>query len=231
MEAHFTWFTLLGVSHEYTHVALALLATGLIVLFSLVGRLALGSGEAAIVPASRFSIKGTFEAITEFILALCTMLFGEDGDRKLYVPLFGAVFFYIFLNNIIGLLPGFGASTQNINTGLAVGLFSFVIYNILGLREHGLAYLKHFLGPVAFLAPLMLVIELISHLIRPLTLGLRLSANMTGDHTVLGIFLELAPWGVPVIFYGLGLFVCFMQAFIFTFLSMIYVMLATAHDH
>jgi F-type H+-transporting ATPase subunit a len=222
---------MMGIEHELTHVALALFATAVIVVLSFVARFALGTGEAAVLPASKFSLKGIFEAVVDFMLALCNMLFGEAADTKLYVPLFGAVFIYIFVSNVIGLFPGFGASTQNINTGLAVGLFSFVVYHYLGVKEHGWAYLKHFLGPVVFLAPLMFVIEMISHLIRPLTLGLRLSANMTGDHTVLSIFLDLAPWGVPVVFYALGLFVCFMQAFIFTFLSMIYVMLAISHDH
>ena len=117
------------------------------------------------------------------------------------------------------------------NTAFAIGIFIFFTYNFLGIKENGLAYLKHFLGPMLLLAPLMLPLEIISHVVRPMSLGLRLSGNMTGDHTVLGIFLDLVPYVVPVIFYGLGTFVSFVQAFVFTLLSMIYIAMATAHDH
>lgn len=211
------------------HVYIGFVVTGLIVLLSVTARVALGNGESAIVPASRFGVKGFFEMIVEFINSLVGMVMGDHGHK--FVPLFAAVFFYIFINNILGLVPGWGAATANMNTALAVGLFVFVTYNFLGIKENGLAYLKHFLGPMLLLAPLMLPLELISHVVRPMSLGLRLSGNMTGDHTVLGIFLELVPYVIPVIFYGLGTFVSFVQAFVFTLLSMIYIAMATAHDH
>jgi F-type H+-transporting ATPase subunit a len=117
------------------------------------------------------------------------------------------------------------------NTTISVGIFSFLLYNLEGLRTNGLGYLKHFLGPVLWLAPLMVIIEVISNLVRPMSLGIRLFGNMTGDHTVLSIFLNLVPIGVPIIFYALGLFVCLVQAFIFSLLSMVYLSMATAHDH
>ncbi len=227
---HFSWVQLIpGVGHEYVHVATAILVTALIIVLSLTGRLALGNGEAAIAPSGRFSLKGFFEVIVEFIDSLIMMVLGEEG--RIYIPLFASIFFYIFLSNVMGLFPGLSASTSNMNTAFAVGMFSFLTYNFLGLKEHGIAYFKHFLGPLIWLAPLMLPIEIISNIVRPVSLGLRLSGNMTGDHTVLGIFLDLVPIGVPIIFYGLGAFVCFVQAFVFTLLSMIYVMMATAHDH
>ena len=91
--------------------------------------------------------------------------------------------------------------------------------------------MKHFLGPVLWLAPLMLIIEIISHIIRPLTLGLRLANVMTGDHTVLTVFLNLFPVGPAIPFYALGMMVCVIQAFVFTLLSMVYIALATASDH
>lgn len=122
-------------------------------------------------------------------------------------------------------------ATDNINTTLTLGLFIFIVYNYFGFREHGIHYLKQFMGPLLLLAPLMVIIEVISHLVRPMSLGLRLQGNMMGDHTVLGIFLDLVPYGLPIVFYGLGLFVCFMQAFVFTMLSMIYVSMAISHDH
>lgn len=226
---HFTWFDLAHVPHELLHVYIGAVVAGLIVLLSVSARVALGNGEAAVIPANRFSIKGFFEVIVEFINSLVGTVMGDHNDHL--VPLFASIFCFIFFNNIFGLIPGMAAATSNMNTALAVGLFVFVTYNFLGIKENGLAYLKHFLGPMLVLAPLMLPLEIISHVVRPMSLGLRLSGNMTGDHTVLGIFLELVPYGIPVIFYGLGTFVCFVQAFVFTLLSMIYIAMATAHDH
>lgn len=227
---HFSWTHLIpGVTHENTHVATAILSAGIIGTFALVGRMALGNGETAVTPAGRFSIKGFFEVITEFIVSLSDMVMGEEGRK--YVPMFGAIFLYIWISNLIGLIPGMTPSTDNINTTIGLGLFSFVAYNYFGIREHGLAYLKHFLGPVWWLAWLMVLIEIVGHVIRPLTLGLRLAGNISADHTVLSIFLDIAPWGVPAIFYGMGIFVASMQAFVFTILSMIYVSMAIAHEH
>jgi F-type H+-transporting ATPase subunit a len=105
------------------------------------------------------------------------------------------------------------------------------MYNYYGIKENGWVYLKHFLGPMIYLAPLMLVIEIISHLVRPISLSLRLFWNMTGDHLVLGIFTDLTHIIIPVLFVGLGLFVSFLQAFIFTILSSIYISLSIAHEH
>lgn len=227
---HFNWLQLIpAVGHDYIHVATAMLVTLFIVLLSLMGRLALGNGEAAVAPAGKFSLKGVLEMCTEFIVGLIDMVVGERG--RVFVPLFGAIFVYILLNNLFGLIPGMTPATDNANTTIAVGLFVFVAYNFLGIKENGMSYLKHFLGPMLILAPLMLPIEIISHAVRPISLGLRLAGNMTGDHTVLGIFLHLTKVFIPVIFYGLGLFVCTVQAFVFTLLSMVYVSMATAHDH
>ena len=227
---HFNWLQLVpGVGHDYIHVATAMTVTLLIILFSLIGRMALGNGEAAIQPAGKLSIKGVFEVCVEFIIGQLDMVVGIRG--RIYIPLFGSIFIYILLNNLFGLLPGMTPATDNLNTTLAVGLFVFVAYNFLGIKEHGISYLKHFLGPMLILAPLMLPIELISHIVRPISLGLRLQGNMVGDHTVLSIFLDLTKVFIPIIFYGLGLFVCIVQAFVFTLLSMVYVSMATAHDH
>ena len=226
---HFNW-TQLVVEHDMVHVATMAVTTGFMVLLSLSARLALGHGERAVIPAGRFSLKGLFEVLTEFIVSLCDMMIGEKGRH--FVPLFASLFLFILINNLFGLLPGMTPATDNMNTTFAIGVFSFFIYNIYGIKEHGLAYVKQFLGPLVLLTPLMLVIELISHIVRPISLGLRLQGNMLGDHTVLGIFLDLLPYtGIPVIFYMLGLFVCFMQAFVFTMLSMIYVSMAISHDH
>lgn len=231
---HFSWLQLFpNVTHETLHVATALLSAVLLVILAFVGRMALGKGDEAVAPASSFSVKGVMEMITEFITDLAELIIGDDGKK--FVPMFAAVFFYILINNMMGLIPGLSPSTDNLNTTVALGLLSFLVYNYYGVREHGVAYLKHFAGPVLWLAPLMVAIELVSHMIRPLSLGLRLQGNMMADHTVVAVFVDLfhGMWFIPIpaIFYGMSIFVSFMQAFVFTMLSMIYISMAIAHDH
>ncbi len=227
---HFTWSQLLpGVGHQYAHVATLFLVTILIAVMGMVARVSLGNGETAVIPTGKFSLRGMFEFFTEYIGGLAEQIIGHHG--RVFAPYFASVFTFILINNLVGLIPGMTPATDNFNTTFAFGVFSFLAYNAIGLKEGGLGYLKHFLGPVLWLAPLMLIIELISHFIRPLTLGLRLANVMTGDHTVLSVFLGLAPFGPAIPFYAMGLLVCTIQAFVFTLLSMVYVALATAHDH
>ena len=219
-----------GVGVEYEHVATnAMVVAGLIV-FGFVARSSMKKkGDAAVTPDGHLSARGIFEMIVEFIQGLVDMVIGHHGRK--FTPFFAAIFTFVFANNLVGVLPGMTPATEQINTTLAMGTFMFLVYNFLGIKENGLAYLKHFLGPLLWLAPLMVVIELISHIVRPLSLGLRLANVMTGDHTVVGIFTDLVPLALPIPFYLLGMFVCFVQAFVFTLLSMVYIALATAHDH
>ncbi len=227
---HFNWTQLIpGVGHHYAHVATLVIVTSLIMILGFAARLSLGKGEASIIPAGKVSIRGFFELLTDYIYTLSTQVIGQHG--RAFAPYFAAIFTFILINNFIGLIPGMTPATENFNTTFAFGMFSFLAYNFVGLKEGGMGYLKHFLGPVLVLAPLMLIIELISHFIRPLTLGLRLANVMTGDHTVLAVFLDLFPVGPSIPFYLLGMLVCTIQAFVFTLLSMVYVALATAHDH
>lgn len=225
-----------GVDHAHVHVATAAIVTLGLIAFSIAGRLALGKGEAAVMPAGHFSIKGLFEALTEFIASLTEMVIGKGNDK--YVPLFASIFTFILINNLVGLLPGMTPATENFNTTFAVGIFSFLVYNYVGIRDKGFKYYEDFTGhlPLSFiwLWPLMLVIEILSHVFRPVSLGLRLAGNMTGDHAVVGVFLDILPapfvYFVPIVFYSLGLLVCFIQAFVFTLLSMTYVMMAQPHE-
>lgn len=244
MEAHFSWYGYLiskspelaekvehlGVSHDsVVAICGSLVVTLFIIVLSLVGKMALGTGEDAVKPAGKFTIKGFFEAFTEFINSVIDMVIGHHGRPML--PLFGAIFFFIVFNNLIGLLPGFPAATSNMNATISLGIFSFVVYNSYGFKHGGLHYLAHFAGPVWWMAWLLLPIELISHFVRPFSLGIRLGVNMQADHTILGTFIDLTKVGIPVIFYGMGTFVSILQAFVFTMLSMVYVMMATADDH
>ena len=228
---HFNWTQLIpGVGHHYIHVATLIVSAIILIVLGLWARAALNFGGMSSEPAKKFGMKAVFEAIVDFIVSISDMVIGEEGRK--YVPMFASIFLFVLINNFLGLVPGMTPATDNINTTIALGIFVFFVYNFLGLKEHGILYLKQFLGPLLILAPLMVVIELMSHFVRPMSLGLRLQGNMMGDHTVLSLFLNLAPYyGLPVIFYGLGLFVCFMQAFVFTMLTMIYVSLAISHDH
>lgn len=153
---------------------------------------------------------------------------GHHGRR--FVPLYGTFFIFILAANLIGLIPGFSPPTSNFNVTLALGMISFIAYNYYALKQQGLLkYLKHFVGPMVWLAPLMIPLELIDNLVRPFSLSLRLLGNMTGDHVVLEIFTDLTKVVIPVIFYFLGAFVSVVQAFVFTLLSMVYVSLAGGH--
>ncbi len=222
-----------GVTHETTHLAMGMAVGGVLIAGALAGRVALGSGEKAVAPAAKVSLKGFIELFLEFIIGLSDMVIGEEGRK--FVPMFSAVFIFVLMHNLCGILPGLTPATDNVNMTFALGLFIFITYNYYGIKEHGLPYLKHFLGPVLLLAPIMLPIELLGHVIRPLTLGLRLYGNIAADHAVVSVFVGMFEnfWFIPVpaIFYGMGLFVAGMQAFVFTMLSMIYVSMATAHDH
>jgi F-type H+-transporting ATPase subunit a len=231
---HFTWFEFIpGVTPETTHVAMGLSVGALLMGTAVLARVALGKGEAAIAPAGKFSLKGVFELLIEFIIGLSDMVIGEEGRN--FVPMFAAIFLFVLVHNLMGLLPGLVPATDNVNMTFALGIFMFLTYNYFGLKEHGVGYLKHFLGPVLWLFPIMLPIELLGHLIRPLTLGLRLYGNISADHEVISVFVGMFEklWFIPIpaIFYGMGFFVAGMQAFVFTMLSMIYVSMATSHDH
>jgi F-type H+-transporting ATPase subunit a len=226
----FNW-TQYAVGHENAHIATLGIASVASLTMGLIAKAQLGKGEQALVPAGKFSLRALFEVNVEFIHKLALSIIGKNGGK--YVPYFSALFGFIFLNNLIGVIPGMTPATENINTAFAFGVFSFLSYNFVGVKEGGSHYFAHFLGPIWWLAPLMLVIELVAHFIRPLTLGLRLSNVMTGDHTVLSVFLNIVPYPIliPIPFYILGLIVCFIQAFVFTLLSMVYIALAQASDH
>ncbi len=229
-------YTFLGQLEHSLHIKQHIITFALVsTLFVLVGvayRAKLSSIKNNIVPDRGITFRNVFEALGQFIYNLARNIMGEEEAKRYYTVIM-LLFTLVFLNNLVGLLPGFLPPTDNFNTTLALGLFVFIYYNIQGIRAQGVVgHIKHFMGPVWYLAVLIFPIELISHAVRPLSLGLRLKGNMEGDHLVLSIFSGLVPYIVPIPFYVIGLFVCFMQAFVFTLLTMVYISLATAHhDH
>lgn len=229
-EAQFSWFQFIpGLSSLENHVAAALFVSAILAIFGLLARFSLAGNKDYLVPPSKWSFLNFADVVSESLYKLTQTVLGHDA--KTYFPVIGSLFLYIFVNNLLGLIPGFSPATDNVNTTLACGIFMFLYYNYRGFRASGLAYLKHFFGPVWYMAWLLLPIELISHFVRPFTLALRLKGNMSGDHTVLAVFTNLAPYLVPVPVYFLGLLVCFLQAFIFAMLSMVYISMAKDSDH
>lgn len=228
-EGHaFTWLSALHLPAPENTLG-AVLVSGGLVAFGLAVRGKLANVDAAMEPEDGVTSRNVAEVFVEAIGGLAEGVIGHHWER--YVPLLAAFFAFILISNLLGLVPGFVPPTSNFNTTLGLGVVSFLAYNLYGLKENGGGYLKHFLGPVIFLAPLMLPIELFSHAFRPISLGIRLFANMFADHEVVGIFTTLTKAVIPVMFYVLGAFVCVVQAFVFTMLSAIYISLAVSHDH
>jgi F-type H+-transporting ATPase subunit a len=227
---HFSWLGYLFKAEEhYIHIYHAAFTAILLFALGIIVYLKLRKIDTAVVPGSKLGVVSVFEVVCESILGLMESIIGPEAKK--YFPMIGTLFIYIFINNLMGVIPGFLPPTDNINTTLSCGLIVFVYFNYVGIREQGVInYFKHFAGPVIFLAPLMLVIELIGIAVRPVSLALRLFGNITGDHMVLGIFSDLVPIGVPVLFLALGIFVSFIQAFVFSLLSTIYVSLALPHE-
>jgi F-type H+-transporting ATPase subunit a len=161
------------------------------------------------------------EITYDFVCASANEVAGPDGVR--YIPFFGTVFLFILAMNLLGLIPGFESPTMYpmVPLGLAIG--AFVLYHYAGIRKHRLGYVKQFLGPFWWLAWLMLPIELISQMARPLSLTVRLFANMFAGEQVYVTFVALTKIIIPVIFIGLHFFVGFLQAYIFMLLAMVYV--------
>jgi F-type H+-transporting ATPase subunit a len=173
---------------------------------------------------------GHFQQMLELVVGgLKTLLrdiIGHDGDRYLYI--IGSFAAFIFVSNIFGLFFFLQPPTSNPNTTFGLALCAFLYYNWQGIRSQGLGhYLKHFMGPMPLLAPLMIPIEIIGHLARILSLGMRLFGNIFGEHTATGIFMGMLPFVLPWPMMGLGIFGAFLQTFVFIMLTMVYIAGAT----
>jgi F-type H+-transporting ATPase subunit a len=206
--------TLLHVGSE---AASAIVYTWLvIVLLFVLSKLATGSMK--MVPSG---IQNFMEVVIDGVENMVLETMGPHG--RPYFPLIATLAIFILVSNLIGLIPGFYPPTANINTTAACAVIVFLSTHIVGLKQHGFHYLKHFLGPIWWLAPVMFFIEVIGHLSRPVSLTLRLFGNMNGHELVLMIFFGLAPFLVPLPMMLMGVLVSFIQAFVFMLLAMIYI--------
>jgi F-type H+-transporting ATPase subunit a len=214
------------------HVSNGILITLIILLLAVLGTSKLKGGELRdedLVPDAKLTIRNLMELMITALRGVMKDSLGDAAPRFLY--LIGTFAFFILFSNLSGLVPGFLPPTDNINTTLALALVVFFAYNAYGIKEHGVVkYAAHFCGPFWWLAWLMLPIEIISHLARPMSLSLRLFGNIMGDHLVGAIFFMLAPLVVPVFTSVLGLFVSFVQTFVFILLAMVYISGAIAHE-
>jgi F-type H+-transporting ATPase subunit a len=221
MEAHEFYFLnellkIVGLgafAQHYNHV----IHSWFVVLLLIVGSLLLGKGIRLVPRKKQDFLELIIGGLEDFMVSIT----GPEG--RLFFPYIATLFLYILVSNLLGLVPGFFSPTANINTTLSMALCTFVITHAIGIKFHGIKYLKHFIGPVWVLAPLMIIIELIGHLARILSLSIRLFGNIFAKEQILAIFFALAGFfliPLPILF--LGILVSFIQALVFTLLSIVY---------
>lgn len=230
MQSHFTYLSYFIESPDWQKFVMALILGGALAWFakSSSAKLAAAGAENLIVPAAKPSAFGVFDFFLEAFVAFHDSILGKENRR--YVPFCGSLFLFVLLANFLGLVPGMPAITTTVWVNVGLALVVFFVFNAQGVKAHGIkGYLKHFCGPILWLAPLMFPLEIFSTALRILTLNLRLYWNISADHILLGVITDLAP-GVPIIFYVMGTLVCFMQALVFTLLTMIYILIATSHE-
>jgi len=218
-------FELIGLkhfAHAYPHVYYSW-----VVMAFLVGVGYLASKKTGMVPAK---MQNLFEIVVSGIEEFMVTVTGEEG-RWLF-PIAATVFLYIFICNLAGLIPGFFPPTASLNTTLSCALVVVFYTHVIGVKYHGAKYIKHFLGPVWWMIPIILPIEIIGHLARILSLSFRLFGNMMGHELVLGILFFLAgAFLAPLPIMALGIFVSLVQAFVFFLLSIMYFTGAMEHAH
>lgn len=209
-------------AHAYPHVVYSWL-----VMLILIVAAKLATRTIQMVPSGG---QNFFEAVLGGFEEFAVDVMGEHG--RPYFPIVATLFLYILVMNWIGLVPGMLSSTSNVNTPLSMALSVFVITIFVGVKTHGVGYIKHFTGPFWWLAPLMLPIEIIGFLARVVSLTLRLFGNVMGEDLVMIIlFLLAGSFLAPLPMMLLGLFTCFVQAFIFSLLTMLYLAGALEHAH
>jgi F-type H+-transporting ATPase subunit a len=174
-------------------------------------------------------LQHVFEGAHGFVEGQSQEIIGHHSER--YTPFLMTLTFFILISNLLGLIPGFESPTAVPVVPLGCAVCAFVYYQSQGFRQHGIAYLKHFMGPMWWLAIIMVPIEIISHLARMLSLTVRLYANMFAGDMVTWVFFSLVPVGVPIIFLALHLGVSLLQTYIFVLLTMVYLSGAVAEKH
>jgi F-type H+-transporting ATPase subunit a len=214
------------VTLEFT--AMMVFVIALVLLVALVVRARVSRTKEALVPEGRLTLTSFVENFVEVFYGTLKNTVGAK-DAKHFLPLIGTCAVFIFFSNALALIPGFAAATSNFNVTFACGIVIFFATHYYGFKRTGVAYLKHFVGPFWWLAWLIGPVEVISNLIRPATLGLRLAMNMYLDHLLVGAFTNLIAILVPVAIMTIGVVVILVQTYVFCLLSTIYISLAIEH--
>ncbi|MCX8030507.1 MAG: F0F1 ATP synthase subunit A [Thermodesulfovibrionales bacterium] len=210
-----------------TYVSYSWLAMGFLTAVSLAVK-----NKLSLIPKG---VQNVMEVFAEFFLSTANNNIGHHYGEKFY-PLLGTIFLYIVTCNLFGLIPYFDSPTSNINTTASMALPVFLLYQFYGFKVHGIGYIKHFLGPLRSPAAIpfmifMFFLELIGHLVRPVTLSVRLFGNMMAKHVLLTILGILAPVIIPVAILGLGTLIGFVQGYVFMLLTTLYLAGAVEEAH
>ena len=178
-----------------------------------------------------FSLRNMMELYTTFIYNLAASNIGKK-DAKGFFWLLGGLFIYILFNNLVGTMPFGVPATQSISNNFSMAIVVLVIFVGIGIKRTGMGFFKHMAGPIWWIAPLIFVIEAFgTFIVRPLTLSIRLTGNINGDHKVMEVAYSLFEYVLPATTLVLGTFVSFIQAFVFTILTVVYIQLSVADHH
>jgi len=203
------------------HVSNAIVVVVLLMIVARLGTRGLRKDQKKyFVPEAKLTFRTAGEMIVEGILKIVKDNMGPRGPE--FMMIIGTLALFIFVSNVLGIIPGFHSPTETLNTTGACAITVFCLTHYYGFREHGIKYLKQFTGPIIWLAPLMIPIELIGHFVRPVSLSIRLFGNIFGDHYVVGVVFGLVPFLLPLPMMVLGLFVAIVQTLVFILLSMAY---------
>ncbi len=217
---------------EATHAAEPLVASIfvalLVILFAFLVRRRITNYDEAVIPEDKLTLRTVFEALIGMFYQMMVDMMGPKHAKR-YFPIIGTSACFVFFGNIIGLIPGITPPTSTWSITLGCALVVFVLFNYYGIKENGLGYFKHMMGPILPLAPIIFAIEVFSIGIRPLTLSIRLMLNMAVDHLLVAIAFAMIPLLVPVPVLILSTLVCVVQTVVFCLLSSIYIALAIEH--
>ena len=206
---------------EYPHVTYTWVIMIMLAVLTFVVR-----GALHLVPAGW---QNFFEVILVGLADFMDDAIGPGGRR--FMPLIGTLAIFILIANLMGLFPGMSSPTANVNTNAALAITVFVVYQAVGFKKHGFGYIKQFLGPVWWLIPMMLPIEIISHLARPVTLAVRLFGNIRGEDMVILVLGFLIPLLLPIPMMAFAVFTSVLQTLVFILLSIVYLAGALSEEH
>lgn len=231
--AHNLGVSVLGHEHptwrSFEPIATSLLVMVGVILLSLRTRARLANVDAAVIPDDKLTLRTFMESFVGFFYDMAKDVMGPKRAKR-YFPIIGGSAIFVFFSNVIGLVPGFSPPTSSLNITLGCALVVFVLFNVYGIQANGLGYFKHLAGPMWWLSWLIFPIEIISLLVRPVTLSVRLMVNMAVDHLLGTMFLAIIALLVPIPLMFLGAIVILVQTLVFSLLTAIYIGLATEHE-